>query len=362
MRKILLLIPALNAGGAERVMVNLANQWIKSSNVTILVFNNGKCFYDLNKKILIKSLNLMPRKRGLRRKLSLPLIEIKRFNKVIKEIKSENYNFVLSFTYTMNLMASISSLLLKNKKIIISERNDPYGYKIWLRWLINRLYRKNHTIICQNKMVQKYFFDKKFTNRIIVLPNPVSFNDIPIERPNITRKEIVTVGRLVHQKNQKLLIDAFHLIKHEFKDYNLLIYGAGPLENYIKEYITHKKLENRVFLMGIYRKVMFEVNKSEIFVLSSDFEGFPNALIEAMGTGMPVISTDFRTGIARKLISNDDNGYIVDVNNILELANAIRKLLNRKSDFNKIGENNKKIALQYSSEVIAEQWLDKVII
>lgn len=360
MKKILMLIPALNAGGAERVMVTLANEWSKTNDVTIMVFNDGSCFYEISDTVKIKAMNLMPCSKGAFRYLSIPAIEYKRFKNIFNQIKSNSYDFVLSFCYTTNMMASLASVITKNKNIIVSERNDPYGYSNWIRALINKLYSKNVAVVCQNKMVQSYFKSKKFSNELPILPNPVNFNDIPDRRPYSIEMEIVTVGRLIEQKNHKLLINAFSKILRQYPDYKLKIYGIGPLESDLKKLIDDLNIKDKVELMGTKSKVMYEVNNSEIFVLPSNFEGFPNVLIEAMATGLPVISSNFKTGIAEELINDGENGYLFDVGDENGLIDSLLKILSRKDEFPQMGELNKKVAMGYKDSVIAQKWMDVI--
>lgn len=358
--KILLLIPALNAGGAERVMVTLANEWSKTEDVTLMVFNDGHCFYALSEQVHVLPMNLMPEGTGISRALSIPSTEIRRFNKIYDEIKRGGYDFILSFTYTANTFACLASSLLKKETIIISERNDPYGYSKPVKMIVDNLYQKSTIIICQNKMVKNYFRRHKFKNKLIVLPNPVNFADIPDVRPKNIKKEIVTVGRLIEQKNQRLLIMAFSEIAEEFPEYTLKIYGEGPLEKDLRTLISNLDLEKRVFLMGTKKRVMYEVNNASVFVLPSNFEGFPNVLIEAMATGLPVISSDFKTGVARKLIKNDQNGYLFEVGNEDDLIKKLKLMLNRENEFIQMGEKNRKIAERYKDDVVAESWLRKI--
>ncbi len=360
MKRILFLIPALNAGGAERVMVTLANEWVKENEVTIMVFNDGDCFYEINRNVTIKPMRRMPAKDGIKRYCEIPIIEIQRFKNIYEEILCGDYDLILSFCYTTNLMVSLVSAISNKKNIVISERNDIYQYSKWLRKLINYFYKRNVAIICQNDVVRQYFIEKKFKCELPILPNPVNFNDIPRNQRLRFNKEIVTVGRLIPQKNQMMLIEAFNEIKDDFPDYVLKIYGKGPLEQELKEIIIKLGLENRVFLMGVKKKVMYELQQSAFFVLPSSYEGFPNVLIEAMGTGLPVISSDFRTGIARELILSSDNGYVFETNNKDSLVEVLKKMLNRERDFFDIGNNNRGMAEGYKDNVIADRWLNTI--
>lgn len=360
MKKILLLIPALNAGGAERVMVTLANEWSKTEEVSLIVFNDGKCFYNLDQSVQLLPMQLMPPQNKILRMLSIPIIEIKRFVRIFKEIHQGNYDFTLSFCYTTNIFVTVVAMFLKKEKIFISERNDPYEYPIWLRMIINKFYNHSSMIICQNQVVEEYFYNQKFKNSLCVLPNPVNFNDIPYGRPENVMKEFVNVGRLIEQKNHRLLIEAFYEVNMQYPDWILRIYGIGPLETELKNLINLRGIQDKVHLMGVIPKVMFKVNESSIFVLSSNFEGFPNVLIEAMATGLPVVSTNFKTGIAAELIKTENNGYLVSVGNKAELIMAMKNMIARFEDFDEMGRNNKEIASAYKDSIVAEKWLMKL--
>lgn len=360
MKKILLLIPALNAGGAERVIVTLANEWSKENDVSLMVYNDGTCFYELSEKVRLKPLNIVFRHKGILRKLLIPYVEYKRYQGIKKEIITGKYDFVLSFCLTTNIMASFFALFHKDVSVLVSERNDPNEYSYITQKTIRRFYNWCKAIVCQNKMVKDYFTENGVSTKLIILPNPVNFKDIPAERPQEIEHSIVTVGRLIKQKNQALLIQAFNLIKDEFPDYTLKIYGIGPLKEELVDIVNQYGLNERIFFMNTAKKVMYEVNKSAVFVLPSIFEGFPNVLIEAMATGMPVVSSNFKTGIASDLIKSERNGYLFETNNLEELVGAMRQLLNRTYDFDMMGEENRKIALEYKDNKVAELWLAEI--
>ena len=360
MKKILLLIPALNAGGAERVMVTLANEWSKYYDVTIMVFNDGSSFYKLSQKVCIKAMNIMPARAGIIRLLSILKTELFRYRVIMKEIKDNDYWFIRSFCFTSNFFSSIVASGNKSKNIIVSERGDPNKCDVFRKTAIDILYRKPFMVICQNQYVRDYFKTKEFKNKLIVLPNPVCFDDIPKIHPNEKKKEIVTVGRLTKQKNHRLLIEAFDEIKDDYPEYIVKIYGEGPLKNELLKMIEKCNLKDRVFLMGNKKRVMFELNNSAFFVLTSDFEGFPNALIEAMASGLPVISSDFATGVAHALITSDDIGYVFDVGDKNGLVESLKKMISREEDFINIGNKNRLVAEKYRQDIVAKQWIESI--
>lgn len=359
LKKILLLIPSLGAGGAEHVMVTLANEWSKENDVTFMVFDDGTSFYYLEPKVCVNGMNLMPRKGKLVRKLSIPIIEYKRFRYIYKEIKNGKYDFILSFCWTMNVFASLVSILQKDKTLIVSERSDPTKYSKLLQILICYLYKKNLAVVCQTGIVKEYFLKRNFHNNMLILPNPVNYTDIPTERCINFKKEIVSVGRLDEAKNHKLLIEAFNEISQKYPEYSLKIYGMGKLEKELRNQIDNLGLGNKVKLMGTKKKVMYEVNSSAIFVLASNHEGFPNALIEAMAVGMPVISSRFAT-IADDLIIEGENGYLFEVGNKNSLVDALEKMLDREDEFLDFAEKNRKVAEQFRDSDVAERWLEEI--
>lgn len=360
MKKILLLIPALNAGGSERVMVTLANEWSKDNDVSILIFHNTDSFYELSDQVKLIKMGLSLPPNGLKRVLSIPSIEVKRYRYIREYVSKGNYDFILSFTNVTNIFSCIMSKKIKGQFFAISERADPRNYSSFMKLLIRKMYKNANLVICQNKVAKEYFENCGFQNDLIVLPNPINFKDIPDEVPKRREQIISTAGRLTNEKNHKLLIDAFNEVHKVHPNYQLRIYGIGPLELELKKQIDSLGLGNSVKLMGAKKKVMYEINQTEIFVLTSNNEGFPNVLIEAMATQMPVISSDFATGVAKDLINDGVNGYLFPVGDKNQLVEVMSRLIERSSDFGEMGSINKKIAMNYKDEIMAKTWLDMI--
>lgn len=358
-RKILFLIPTLKSGGAERVMATLANEWCKENDITFLLFDN-EIFYYIEPEVHVKYMGLMPRKGKWNRRFSIPVVEHKRCRYIYDEIKNGQYDFVLSFCGTTNIFASIVSILQKDKKIIVSERANLASESRLMRMFAYCLYRKTKAVICQNNKTREHFVQWNFRNHLLVLPNPVNFSDIPDKRCHDFRKEIVTVGRLCKEKNHKLLIEAFSEVSNDYPEYILKIYGEGELKKELRDMIWGMGLDSKVKLMGTSKKVMEYVDQSAVFVLSSDTEGFPNALVEAMAVGMPVISSRFATGVAEELITDGENGYLFNVGDRAGLVSALRKLLAREGEFLSFADKNRKVAEQYRDSVIAARWLSDI--
>ena len=152
-----------------------------------------------------------------------------------------------------------------------------------------------------------------------------------------------------------MLIHAFAKLPEAFSDYTLEIYGGGNQEEELREQISCLNMDNRIFLKGIKPNVMFHVTDASLFVMSSDFEGFPNALVEAMATGLPVISTDFSTGVARELI-HKENGLVIPVGNEASLVEAMKTLLSDDTNRDAISRENRTLLDRFSEKKIIQAW------
>lgn len=197
--------------------------------------------------------------------------------------------------------------------LIYSERNDPNRVN---QRKVDKIYRKivEHRadeFVFQTTGAQKCY-PKKVQKRSVVILNPLDVTGFPTHDFTVEKKEIVTVGRLEPQKNQKLLINAFSELAKDFPDYTLIIYGEGSLRNELENYIISKGLQSKVVLPGVKNNIQEYIKDASLFVLSSDYEGIPNALIEAMAIGLPCVSTDCSPGGARELIA-DEAGRISQI-------------------------------------------------
>ena len=168
---------------------------------------------------------------------------------------------------------------------------------------------------------------------------------------------IVSAGRLAPQKNQKMLITAFSKIANQYPDYNLTIYGEGALRQFLEQQISDLGLQERVFLPGNITDLHTQIKTSAFFVMSSDFEGMPNALIEAMALGLPCISTDCPCGGPKTLIREKENGLLIEVGDSDALADAMATLIENQSLAFEMGQNAVAIRDRLSMEMIGKEWV-----
>lgn len=349
--KIMFCTSSMGKGGAERVISILANKLVNDNEVSILINTNKNISYKLDEKVKIIALDNKYYKNTLIR-------NIYRIRQTRKNLLKEKPDIVLSFLPMPSFRIIIANRKLRIP-IVISDRNDPkqeYASRL-TNFLMNWLYPKADGFVFQTNK-QKEYFDKKIQEKSTVIFNPIKDEFLNAKNIKIADKEnvVINVGRLVEQKNQKMLIDAFAKFSKRYPEYRLKIYGEGPLKDNLKKHIDDLKMNNKIFLCGITDNIKSELEKSKIFVLSSYYEGMPNALIEAMAVGCAVISTDCPCGGPCELIENGVNGVLIAVNNEIELVNSLEDLAQDENKLKVFSENAKNIAELLKTENIVKQW------
>ena len=309
----LFVAPGMLFGGAERVMSILANEWGKRNVETMILVTETDAIskYHLSDKVTM--ISCLEDKKNAK----IPhFVIVKRVREICKKWQPD---VVISLYNNLCALTALAIIGL-NIPLIYSERNDPNKTN---QRPIDRLYRKivEHMadkIVFQTTGAQRCY-SKSVQEKSAVILNPLNTDGFPIHDFLHEKSEIVSVGRLEAQKNQKLLIDAFTLIANDFPEYQLTIYGEGSLRKELEDYIKAKGLQERVFLPGSKNNIQEHIKDASLFVLSSDYEGIPNALIEAMAIGLPCVSTDCSPGGARELIEEGISGLITPCSDVRKL-------------------------------------------
>ena len=349
MKKILFYINSIGLGGAERVISNLAAQFSQNGCDCVLVSSVAlEREYTLNENVERVILNSAHIDGSLIKRNYLLL---KKLRKVIKEKKPD---VIVSFMPEANFRVLISTVGISTKSIV-SVRNDPNKEypTILLKSLAKLLYSRADGIVFQTEDA-KQWFPRRLHKKSSVIMNQVdeSFYNVTFEGK---RKNIVSVGRLVPQKNHLLLIEAFSEIAHTIDD-NLIIYGEGELRESLEKRINELNLQNRVFLPGVINNVAETINHSKLFVLSSNYEGMPNVLMEAMAMGIPCISTECPCGGPRMLLGNIKEKVLVDVNDKRDLADTILQVVLSEEKMSRISEYVQDKSKMFLPEKVFSVW------
>ncbi len=353
MKKILFYLNTIGHGGAERVMSNLSahfSQKYECIFVTSMEISNE---YVLNSEV--KRINLADTEISGFIKKNCYLTR-----KLRNVIKKEKPDIVISFMAEPNFRALVACAGLKTKNLI-SVRNDPdkeYPSFVY-RNLAKILYRFSDGVVFQTEQA-KVWFPKSVQKRSRIILNQVnaSFYSQNYEGDH---HNIVTLGRLMPQKNHKLLIKAFSDIADQVDD-NLIIYGEGDQRSELQALIDELGLNERISLPGVINNVAEATRDAKVFVLSSDYEGMPNALMEALALGIPCISTDCPCGGPRALINDGENGILIPVGDAAALSDALKKILEDADYASKLSKCAKVRAQEFSPERIFACWEDYMLL
>ncbi len=344
MKKILIFLGSMERGGAERVISIISDRYAsKGWDVGIVMLLKNRCGYPLNPSVRLIDLSGNIDNRVLR--IPFWLREIRAL------IRREKPDVVLSFVARINILVLLAARGLK-QKIIISERNDPArdGRGIAVRVGVKLLYPKADRIVFQTKYAMRCF-KGRIAQKGVVIPNPIRAA-VPVSSEK--QKKIVTAGRLMPQKNHKALIEAFAQVHERFPDRRLVIYGEGYLREALEKQIQSLGLEEFIFLPGNMPNIHACIADAELFVLSSDYEGFSNAMLEAMMMGLPVVSTDCAG--SNEFIKDGENGLMVPVGNIDAMAKAMIKALGDGDLRERMGEQGATDCEQFRAERIIKKW------
>lgn len=192
---------------------------------------------------------------------------------------------------------------------------------------------------------------------IVVIPNAAML--VGNKYSDVTVKRVIAVGRLDYQKGFDRLIKAWKMVQQSgrFNDWKLDIFGQGEWKDMLNSMINDYGIAGTASINAPTKQIGDEYAKSSMLVMSSNYEGFPMVMIEAMACGLPVVSFDFKCG-PKDIIDDGKNGIIVNDGDIEGLANAMMKLMDNQTLRKTMSENAKKVVDTYSEENVMKQWLD----
>ena len=347
-------INTLGNGGAERVISQLAN-YLSSIEYRVILITSYRVENEYFICEQVERINIESEKdtrNVIKRNFS-------RIRAVRKICRREKVDVLISFMAEPNFRAVLACIGLPTKNII-SIRSDPrreYGGKIG-HCIGKFLLPMADGCVFQTEDA-KSWFPKRLQKKSTIIFNPLAKAFFEVERKVVCN--VVSICRLNKAKNLGMLIRAFQRLANKYPDQNLLIYGNGEMKQELQELIASCSLEQRVKLMGATTDVPTVLAGAGIFVLSSDYEGMPNALMEALAVGVPSVSTDCPCGGPRMLIEHGTNGLLVPVGDEEKLVEALDFLLSDQEFAAQIGKNAaQKARGQFYSEKICAQWVQYI--
>ncbi|WP_255327611.1 glycosyltransferase [Lebetimonas sp. JH369] len=359
---------SLASGGAERQVSILLKKFSKEYNVT-LVLMNDTIFYEVPKNIKIVYIEKSaPFESGVKKLLKLPFLALK-YKKILKE---KNIDVSISFMNRPNYINTLAKIFWSKTKTIISERAMPsLQHKSSIqgkinKFLIKTLYKKADIVLANSKGNQKDLI-KNFNIKSKVIYNMLDFNCKKEEK--FKKFTFITIGRLDEGKNHKLLIEAF---KKANLDAELLIIGDGYLRDDLEFMIKDLGLKDKVKLLGRQKDVFRFLSQADCFVFSSNYEGFPNVLLEALACNLPVISTDCKSG-PREILAPDttftkqtkeielaEYGILVPVGDVDKMVEAMRMIYKNSDLRYNYEQKAKKRIKEFEVKKIIKKW-EKII-
>lgn len=353
-----------NSGGVERVLVNKINYLVNQNiKVTIIVNHTKDSVYDLSPKAFLISLEEYKRNENFMVRIPvlgffykiLVLKEV--YNTIINELQPDIVinvergfeDFILHQLDSKIPCIRESHSSLKASKII--NRTGSYKDKFFT-YLYNRQLKKFDEVILLTEEDREY---RNFENGKTVIPNLISKFEIE-PKYNVNSKFAISVGRLDQFKNFKDQIIVWKEIVKSYPEWKLKIFGEGPEKENLNKLIQEMGLSNHVFLMGKSTSIAEEYQKASFFIFTSLAEGFGMVLVESMQMGLPVVSYNCPCG-PKDIISQGEDGYLIEVGNKNELKHKIEYLISNPKDRLKLSHNALEKSKLFSEEIIMPQWI-----
>lgn len=360
--KILIVIPSLRKGGAENVAASLSRELAKNHDVYLGLFEAtkesiqypyGGNLVDIacpaTKSYLRKCANFFIRVGRL-----FTLLKEKEFDRIIALLTSANFPTLLA--------ARIAGY---SHCTIVSERVTPEAKPVMVQWAMSFFYRWAASTVLNAQAGCDYFVTKLKLpkNKVTTIPNPIDFALVKQKfqqhvEPLWKGAEpvVVACGRLVLQKGFDVLLKAFAEVLEQ-RPAKLVIFGEGPMRRELSEMIHRLGIDDHVLMPGITDNIYANFDHSDVFVLSSRFEGSPNVLLEAMAVGMPVVATNCKTG-PTEILSDGRFGVLVPTENSHAIAQAILKVLDHPDVHKSLRESILNRASEFDVRHIAKRWLN----
>lgn len=350
-KKVFFVIPSLSSGGAERVMASLANEMAENgTDVSILLTKAQTVKYAVNPMVKILPPPADTSARG----------QIRCLRKTIRENRTATF---ISFLTYQNLYLLAANLGL-GAKVIVSERNDPamtlYGRK-FLEPVRAALYRTASRIVFQTEDARDYF-PAAVRRKGTLICNPLR-QDLPEIWEGQREKEIVAVARLAQQKNLPMMLEGCCRILQEYPEYRFTLYGESDprfpdMKPALEQIAQEHAVSDRVCFAGFVSDVTQRIQKSAVYVSTSDYEGISNSMLEALAMGIPGVCTDCPIGGARMFVKDGVNGYLVPLRDTDAFAAALGQAIMHEQLHNTAAQSAVRLRRELEGREIARQWME----
>lgn len=363
--KVMLFLHSLLGGGAERVTANLANQWAEQGDdVTVVtVAATDTDFYAVNPLVKRIGLNLDVTNKPSNTDRTIGS-KIARIVELRRLLTTQQPDIAVSMMVEANLSLALAGWGLDSTVKVGSERVHPPALPLGrLReFLRQRLYGHLDAVVALTEESAKWLRQKTRAKQVVVIPNEAVW-PLPQQEPKLPPPastfphRLLAVGRLYPQKGFDTLIAAFEALAHRFPSWQLIILGEGPQRDSLQKQVTALGLTERVSMPGLVGNLPQWYAACDLFVLSSQYEGFPNTLVEAMAHGLPAVSYDCPTG-PRDIIEHGVNGLLIEAGNASELRVGLEALMQDSSQRALLSSRCIDVRERFGADRINRLWQD----
>lgn len=360
--RIVFLFSALGHSGAPKMLAWVAKQMAKRGHDVHIItfFASGQEQLLLNELVSFHCLNV--HRSGSR--IGRNSVDMAKTQcRLLRKLKQLRPDGIVSFNISGTYVHLVLNKLFGRYPVIFSERTDPNIHKGARKKLFTMLMGCASGTVFQTQGARSCFPGKIYENSVVI-PNPA------VVKPGVAEKlprylhtyenrdnRIVSVGRLsIRQKRQDILLEAFRLVHEKHPEMQLVLYGDGEDKEKVCALAAEKGLSDSVVLAGNTKQVEEDICSARAFVLTSDYEGIPNALIEAMSVGVPCVSTDCSPGGAALLIQDGENGFLVPCADAHAVAEKLMQLIENPQISDRFATEGPKITETLSEDRIAGLW------
>lgn len=353
MKKILFILPSLSNGGAEKVVSRISSS-LSEKDYDISILNFYKCNNEYSIGFKVKRILLLNGDENDYKKINKFKI-LRLIRKKVKEISPDE---ILCFLNQASILVALSLIFTKYfNKITFTERANPkYSNKIIIKikYFIQKFVGK---IIVQNNG-QLQLLSKIEKKKAFVIANPVDDKYLNFEKKlNDEPKHIISIGRLTDQKDYTLAIKVFNNVLKKYPDLIYHIYGKGEDKEKIEKLIEELNIKDKVVLEGFTTDINKVYENADIYLMTSKYEGMPNALAESMAVGIPSISTNCEFGPS-DLISDDNMGILVNEHSVEAVENALINMIENYGRYRLLSKKVKEsMKERFSLEKITSEWV-----
>ena len=355
--RLTLVIGALRCGGAERVLTSLANRWRRDGHTVTMVTlgdDGEQPYFPLEPEVSLSPLGVARPSRSFLESIATNLACVQALRAAIRRSRPD---VVVSFLTRINVLVLLATLG-RSVPVIVSERSHPVLEplpRVW-RWLRKRLYPRADAVVVQTRRTAEWF-PPRLQSRITVIPNAAPFTGVPRPRGAgcADRGIVLGVGRLEHQKGFDLLVRAFAEATRGHRGWELVIAGDGSQRAALAALAASCGVADRVRLIGRQAEIQRLYTEADVFALPSRWEGFPNALLEAMAAGLPVVAADCQTG-PREIVRDERDGLLVRTEDVDVLTHALARLIDDRDLRRQLGAQAARAISRYDPGAVQQRW------